>query len=1234
MGNENTKEFSTFVTPDSLRKILQLLKNFYAGYTKKNYGYEDINGSQYTGNIHNFGSELLLEARKILMNKPSLKQMFIQNTFDFYFNIQYSGLIDTYDQQSLLVATIEKDVLLSNKKYYIRFDNCDDKFILRSESWSDPIVRRDHFVHTKTPPTLVIKNDSDEIEKEIPLILSDKTDVDTDYYFFINPTTSDMIDDYDKTNGTLITKRLFDSMYERPIVWMCIDELRLLPDIKFRNNLDVNNHPLLTIGTDGHDVSRLYPMIYGVDNVPSSDTGTWYIKVTASDEESFYPHGNPENNYNVQIKSITFVNADDIGKGLHYEQTITFDHTYCKMTLSHDVEWLFKIPTSDDFDYDGMTYNNPCYAYIKLDAFNENIHVDDNERKDLKSAFIVKFNHKYLHPYEAICNNAVSGIHVDASTDYSDNSVSKKNGVIHNLGDFDGLPKYFSYMLERTIHRIHTELYSIRDDLNNRNQKAIDKQTAALILDTAIPQNEIQLLLEELNLVIKYDKESGRLYKSDGESISPNNTLSEITYIDDDTFGNITLNEYLEQFLYHSGRTFSLGMMELDPELEIARVYYISNDGISYENNEKSEFKKPGRCLARICDIPTSFLQLIKIEGKAPTLVIDQDYVRSEVPFMSEDKENIWNNKNYRWVKFFNEVTNKTKLIFSEMDNLDSILNVEYLKKYYSRSIQLNESLDMTNPVNQTNNYEFTIHEGGSGYAVDDTFTIIIGGIYFKGTINGVDPDGVVTSMTISSNKDAIINVGNLSSDKIIYKTTTTTGTGSGLQILLTIKTEMWNGLQQKQSSIFDDLYTYKTDKFGNLWIWKYDTTKQKWYKHFQMTGNPIIDNYYDDYNTQQNRKFVDIFIKNMIGQFRRIGYNLITEQTSSSDSVKVSKEVSNIPYDVDVNTTDDLSSLIENVNRQDTLYALQSSSIIDENHNVLIYQRYPMESKSAGIKDVNKYELPRFHQLNLSKYFNKSNVLSYSHLIINNQPDINSQPILSVYNPMKSTVEKYEMICQDVIKQTSSSDLTFKDVLKTTEETVDIIESNGSLNRNVYVYNEYDEPTQLTTLRDKLYQMSHDELIKYIKGNLGEYALPLQFEETKYQYTNEMLIDYIMINSYTSPLYKKDDIKLLRMKDEKVVDYVNGKYTGIGKQPTGGYESITDDILNPNVYVKGYSKSVDIMFVFRIEEDPTLVGSLDGFRIFDDNGYDISEYSLLIYNYNKYIFSVDKKRWIMITNS
>ena len=141
--------------------------------------------------------------------------------------------------------------------------------------------------------------------------------------------------------------------------------------------------------------------------------------------------------------------------------------------------------------------------------------MDDNERKDLKSAFIVKFNHKYLHPYEAICNNAVSGIHVDASTDYSDNSVSKKNGVIHNLGDFDGLPKYFNYMLERTIHRIHTELYSIRDDLNNRNQKAIDKQTAALILDTAIPQNEIQLLLEELNLVIKYDKETGRLYKSD-----------------------------------------------------------------------------------------------------------------------------------------------------------------------------------------------------------------------------------------------------------------------------------------------------------------------------------------------------------------------------------------------------------------------------------------------------------------------------------------------------------------------------------------------------------------------------------------------------------------------------------------------------------------------------------------------------------------------------------------------
>ena len=90
MTDKAPMEFSQYVGPDSLRKTTQLLKNLYDLHTKRYCGYEDINGSQYAGTVENFGSEMLLEARKMLMDKPSLKNIFIENSFDFYFDIQYS----------------------------------------------------------------------------------------------------------------------------------------------------------------------------------------------------------------------------------------------------------------------------------------------------------------------------------------------------------------------------------------------------------------------------------------------------------------------------------------------------------------------------------------------------------------------------------------------------------------------------------------------------------------------------------------------------------------------------------------------------------------------------------------------------------------------------------------------------------------------------------------------------------------------------------------------------------------------------------------------------------------------------------------------------------------------------------------------------------------------------------------------------------------------------------------
>ena len=191
MDSNSAKEFSSFVTPDGLRKTLQLSKNLYDSYTKRNYGYEDINGSQYVGTVENFGSEILIESRKMLMDKPSLRNIFVDNTFDFYFNIEYSGLINPYDQQYMLVAVLEKDVLLSNKEYRIEFHDCVDKYIIRSESWGSydrptpPKVYGDKFVHTQEPPVLIIKDLSTNEETRQSLFVKTGNDVPSDYYFFI-----------------------------------------------------------------------------------------------------------------------------------------------------------------------------------------------------------------------------------------------------------------------------------------------------------------------------------------------------------------------------------------------------------------------------------------------------------------------------------------------------------------------------------------------------------------------------------------------------------------------------------------------------------------------------------------------------------------------------------------------------------------------------------------------------------------------------------------------------------------------------------------------------------------------------------------------------------------------------------------------------------------------------------------------------------------------------------------
>jgi hypothetical protein len=318
-----------------------------------------------------------------------------------------------------------------------------------------------------------------------------------------------------------------------------------------------------------------------------------------------------------------------------------------------------------------------------------------------------------------------------------------------------------------------------------------------------------------------------------------------------------------------------------------------------------------------------------------------------------------------------------------------------------------------------------------------------------------------------------------------------------------------------------------------------------------------------------------------------------------------------------------DLSSIFTNVemNKQDSVYILTNQSSYD--FTVIRCEYNPIES--------NEYMLPRFNLLNLSKYYNKTNCLVYSY------DDSNKQPSVYIYNPIKNVINSYETICNDVIKKTESHQMTFYDIFKSFEDfdsyiNTDVFEGEeyGVLKNNVYVYDECHMTSYMKALFDKLSLMNIDDLLDEVYDKFGDNAYPLRFKDTEWAFTEEMLINYIMQNSYDSPIYKKDDIHLLRKSGEIIYNIDRGSYVPEGEQPTGGYDIISSEVFNPrNIINDNTLVESNALFIFRLDDNS--IESLTGFRLFDDNDNDISNESLLILNNNKYVFSTYKDDWVSI---
>ena len=96
-----------------------------------------------------------------------------------------------------------------------------------------------------------------------------------------------------------------------------------------------------------------------------------------------------------------------------------------------------------------------------------------------------------------------------------------------------------------------------------------------------------------------------------------------------------------------------------------------------------------------------------------------------------------------------------------------------------------------------------------------------------------------------------------------------------------------------------------------------------------------------------------------------------------------------------------------------------------------------------------------------------------------------------------------------------------------------------------------------------------------------------------------------------------------------QVVDNPDGSSTIVhtgGDHVTGMFEPLSYSIHNLN-YNTTNEFDPSILFVFTIMKNEQLV-SFKHFHMYDENGIDISEMSLLIYDGKKYLFDKEKDNW------
>lgn len=1224
------------VTPDSLRRFLHTNKAFYDLHVKKNMGYTDTNGSVYNGTVNNFGGEILLESRKLLLNKPNIDKINVSSKFQYYFDIKYAGDVSTYEQQNMMICTLKENVFINNHTWQLKFSwqsrpisELGDTInigIVHALSKSDGIIVKEKFYQT-TEDVILIK---DGVEIQLPFSQNGNNT------YFIHASNAgkeyvELIPDPNNNANCIgcITAELTNEEWKnQPMFYICNDALNTVTYAPISATA-YDGFPLLRYGANGHDNSFVFPGMEpgtnsSIGNLPEELNGNWFIELipapgysfiipsNASDRQNDYCviskvkyyqaatyDGTPNASYEYTLPSEYvhhFPNNNIVGY-MHegkmytthsYSTEIKPDNSHIYLDLEEDKYYTWNGSIYKENFFGGIQYyvdgDEVVHAYAAFDNYKNNYGPDENNKWTVTGLMRIEYQTIKMYNYEHLKVNAVSGIHINSTSMHSDNGIIQKNGVTHNMSEFDGLPSYFSnFYKNRNVCISRSIIYSIRDDLNHENQSVMDKPTAALIVDSGYPITQVKYI---------YDMESDihyadpYTYEGDGEYESTTNYLSDIAYVTDQEFAdvNLTGENVKYRFVYHGDYFFSTDVIEFDPSMNYGRVYYISNDPSEFRSN--SDGHLPGRTLARICDIPTSFTQLSHITNYAPTYVVDVLYNRTQASYTTNDQFKVWNEYVPKWICHTDGV------IFPRMYGAYE-MSRDHLYAGNMHHIYENPDPYITIP---TPTREVNVNNGGSGYSVGDTFAFQVGGQTVTGTVETVNSG---QALTISIDGTYDIHCSFLS-NLTTFNASTIGGTGTGLTVDVVVPD--YNSFVRYVGGYPEDMCALKFDVIDNIWIYK--VTQSSLDKEYKLTGVNCPDNPYVGYNVEfyelEDAFVDDILKKDMFVPDQYL--NKYRDDTMlipvSSSSVSISPEI--LPLDIPIDTDEDLSSYLTQINQneQNTMFFIYKRT----------YEDYYRAEKFTAYPNpkVNNVVLPKNHQLNLPTYANISCAFSY---IGKDKTQLN----MCIFNPWKNTISDYANI--------GANEYNEKTVRNTPSVIVDSFQSSiiSELvhdsayvsNGNIYMSGNGDYTGWIETLESELESMTREELLQYIEDKFNNpHAEPLEVEShydpsnPSFRYTKNDLITYILENSV-------DDIN--KIDDVHLIETINTSMKSEEYHATGDYQILDGIIVDPDAKVGEFEHQENkICYVFKFD---TLISHFSEFRMLDADGNDISDKCLIIYD-------------------